>query len=307
MNRGLKIYAFWEPKDKVFPYLKLCMKTWDTLGYEIVLLDYTNLSKYLDRDDYDLLMRVKHHFSLLQIGDAIRVMLLNKYQTGIWMDCDTIITGGFKEIEKLTAGKELAMVGRHIGFIYANHSRIIHDWYKELVRKMDYGTYRRTHVSFARRVYWALKMAKFTICGEPEKIKGYQKALSVPIGWDYLGNSIVDTLIDDAKPHEYCDLTAEIPYEYFVPESMLKIKTEGRLPRARYQTYYFEPAPEDFAMPKAGAFIYLHNSWTPDDYKQLSEEQVLADNRVLSRILKDAVDSCAAQLVQQKAATSFRS
>ena len=44
-NNGNYIFTFWEPRDKLSGYLKLCMETWkETLpNYSIILLDYSNL------------------------------------------------------------------------------------------------------------------------------------------------------------------------------------------------------------------------------------------------------------------------
>ena len=46
------IFTFWEPKEKMPAYLKLCMKTWKKYlpDYEIIQLNFDNLSEYLPDD-----------------------------------------------------------------------------------------------------------------------------------------------------------------------------------------------------------------------------------------------------------------
>ncbi len=85
------IWTFWEPKDKMPEYVKLCIETWKIFfsDYKIVILDYSNLYNFLPTDFYD--ESLYENFSLPKQADAIRAAVLYLYG-GIWLDADTIIT-----------------------------------------------------------------------------------------------------------------------------------------------------------------------------------------------------------------------
>ena len=50
-----RIFTFWEPIDNMPEYISLCIETWKKFlpEYEIVLLDYNNLDKWLGTNYYD--------------------------------------------------------------------------------------------------------------------------------------------------------------------------------------------------------------------------------------------------------------
>ncbi|EDO8846915.1 hypothetical protein GM848_08840 [Campylobacter coli] len=85
------IWTFWEPKDKMPGYVKLCIETWKVFfsDYRVVILDYSNLHNFLPKDFYD--ESLYENFSLPKQADAIRAAVLFLYG-GIWLDADTIIT-----------------------------------------------------------------------------------------------------------------------------------------------------------------------------------------------------------------------
>lgn len=256
------------------------METWEKIGRKVIILDYDNVRDYISEDDYKLLMHTKHHFTLPQIGDAVRVMVLHKQRRGIWLDVDTVIAGGFKELEDAAVGSGLALIDKHIGFIIADNSSILDRWHAELVKKMDHDTY--THVSLLKRVWRTAKMAKYTLCNQPEKIEVLLSYIRNDIGWDYLGNAIVNPMLADATRKEYYNLAKTIPYERLLPESAARYDT----PYDRYVNFYFN---EKDDVKISSPMITLHNSWTPDDYKALSRKQILADKRRLSKILQKNV------------------
>ena len=53
-DKNKTIFCFWEPKEKIPAYLKLCMKTWQKYlpDYEIKLLDYEDTKKLLGKNYY---------------------------------------------------------------------------------------------------------------------------------------------------------------------------------------------------------------------------------------------------------------
>ena len=87
----MQIFSYWEPKQNIPTYLQLCVETWkkNLPGFPITILDNSNIKQYIDIDSYGANL-FSGKFSLPQIADAIRAMLLEKYG-GIWFDLDTII------------------------------------------------------------------------------------------------------------------------------------------------------------------------------------------------------------------------
>lgn len=73
------IFSFWEPEEKMCPYLKLCMETWKKYlpDYEIVNLNYSNLEEYLPKDVIKKILYKK--MPLAQQADCIRAWLLYKW------------------------------------------------------------------------------------------------------------------------------------------------------------------------------------------------------------------------------------
>lgn len=97
------IFSFWEPKENLPAYIKLCMRTWTKFlpDYEITILDYSNLNKYLNKNIIKRILCKKT--SLPKQVDCIRVALLY-FHGGIWLDADTIITRKFDEIVEMKKG-----------------------------------------------------------------------------------------------------------------------------------------------------------------------------------------------------------
>lgn len=198
----MKIFTFWEPKDNMPAYLKLCMKTWEKFipDAEIVVLDYSNISEYIDINLYDKQL-FDGRFSLAQISDAIRAMLLEKHG-GLWMDTDTIILD--YGIEKyLNSDKQVTFFGDpfaktvHIAWINAKkNAKLLREWVK----------------------YNKGKIINFK---KPEKDF-----------WAYLGNSFVNPYIKD-NPQEVEII--DVVKENCTPEK----KYKGNNPES-YVEFYFK-------------------------------------------------------------------
>lgn len=73
------IWTFWESRDKIPEYIKLCMETWNFFfpSYRVILLDYSNLNNFLPKDTYD--KSLYENFSLPKQADAIRAAILYLY------------------------------------------------------------------------------------------------------------------------------------------------------------------------------------------------------------------------------------
>lgn len=110
----MNVYTFWEGKKP--DYIKLCQQTWKKLDYNIIELNYDNISQYTD-----LISR----FTLPQQADFIRVHVLRD-NGGYWLDADTIIFGN-----KLPeTNKSVMLLGnKSIGLLYSKpHSEMFTEW-----------------------------------------------------------------------------------------------------------------------------------------------------------------------------------
>ena len=103
---------------------------------------------------------------------------------------------------------------------------------------------------------------------------------SIETHWSFLSNDFTDPYV---KEHE--DVTIS-NIENCWPETYM---VQGDIHRQyKYEQFYFDGSyhlsdirPTDMLM--------LHNSWTPEWYKKLSEKEVLSQNCTLSNILKEVL------------------
>ena len=57
-----------------------------------------------------------------------------------------------------------------------------------------------------------------------------------------------------------------------------------------YINFYFENDLSEYILKDNCGIICLHNSWTPDKYKKMTEKEFLKTNKTLSSILKKYAD-----------------
>lgn len=255
------IFTFWEPKGSIPDYLKLCMQTWAKFlpEYEVVILDYSNLNDYLDKNYFDNILFKK--FSLPMQADAIRCALLKKYG-GIWLDTDTIITSPNVE-NFLKQDSEFCLIGRHIGFIVAKkNAYILQKWDKEIKeRLLQFRLFHRYSKYFNKKYYNKLH------------------------NWDYLGNGIINKYLDKCGQDKFMKFDRveikalpEINYFENIDKNLSAI--------AKYQQFYFENELSEYALEDNKGVIYLHNSWTPEVYKTMNEKEFLEQKITLSALLR---------------------
>lgn len=261
-NFSKQIYTFWEPKDHIPAYLKLCIKTWEKFlpDFKINILDYSNLDDYLGKGFYDNILYKS--FSIPKQADAIRAALLYKYG-GIWLDCDTVITSN--KIENIiNYNSEFLILGKHICFIVSKKNSYISDcWSKEIVKRIE--EYKNFKPDFLKKVLNYKKYKFYT-------------------SWDYLGNSILNKhLTKDNKDFYHIFKNKEIQ---MLPENIYcdrviinKVK--------KYRYFYFEQKYTDNILDNNGGIICLHNSWTPEKFKKMPEKEFLSQNYVLAGLFKN--------------------
>ena len=269
-----RIFTFWEPKEKMPAYIKLCMLTWKKFlpDYEIVVLDYSNLHEYMSDKAYNNV--VFKYMSLAKQSDAIRAALLYE-NGGIWMDADTIITSknflGLIQEQK----SDVIMIGRpktdgviYGAFIFASKplANFMSDWYKALPSRIE-------------RYRWLVK--------HPILRKlFYRKAWLAAENWDYCVNAIIDDLGKKYKTPDFLcidrDEIVALP-EYLSPLANL-ITNKSEL----YRKYYFHPEGTNI-LPVTQGIILLHNSWTPEEYRQMDEQTFIEQPILLADILREVL------------------
>lgn len=260
-----RIFAFWEPKENIPPYLQLCMKTWKKFlpEYEIVILDYSNLENWLGKDFYP--NTLYEHFSLPIQADAIRCAILNKYG-GIWLDVDTIITSSnVKELFNIDS--QFILIQKHIGFIVAKkNANILEYWQKN--------------------IYKNLKLAQlFYNANTPQWIKFFLKKFFSRkfLTWDCLGNGIINKKLRTKNKKVFYKIKRDEIYA--LPEVIYKKKHNLQNSLSEnYIDFYFNANHADEILPQNKGIICLHNSWTPQEYKQMSKEEFLQCSNTLTNI-----------------------
>lgn len=269
-----RIYTFWEPKDKLPAYIKLCMLTWKKClpDYEIIVLDYSNLHKYLSNEACSQV--VFKYMSLAKQSDAIRAAVLYE-NGGIWMDADTIITDkGF--LDYVQEQKcDVIMIGRpktdgalYGAFIFARKplANFISDWYKELTPRIEMYRWLVKH-SILRKIF-------------------FRKEWADAESWDYCENAIIDRLGKEyAFPDFMCidrdDIVA-------LPEYISPLATQITNKSELYCKYYFNSV-ETNSLPVTKGIILLHNSWTPEEYRKMDEDTFIKQRILLAKILKEVL------------------
>lgn len=270
------IFTFWEPKNKMPAYIKLCMKTWEKFlpDYEIVNLNFKNLENYIPKEVLNKIIYKK--LSLPQQADCIRAWLLH-LNGGYWLDADTIITDGkiVKEMQNYEAcfiGNAKTRSNIDIGFIYAKKSsRILKKWAEEIPNRVkNYKNYRNFKLFYQLFNYKEHKIRKH---------------------WGYFGHLITDELINKSSENEVFVLDRNEANVYLENNINTNNNQQAELGTPQtYREYYFGNVDYQKALNKNKGIIFLHNSWTPKEYKKMSEKEFLNSNTTLANILKELLE-----------------
>ena len=264
-DNKISIFTFWEPSTNIPGYLQLCVNTWKKIlpnSNNLTILDYSKLHKYLNSSIISKILFKK--MTLPIQTDAIRVAILEKYG-GIWMDMDTIITN--YRFLKNVFRYDLAFYGYSqeknpaIAFIYASkNSRIMKEWLTNIIKK----------VSLYKKFYF-------------QKYKTNEELSNLYI-WNYLGNGILNKILQKAKEKEFIIFdwikTNAIPERnIFHFEGIMGLKEA-------YNKFYFYPGNPQKIIYNNSGIIFLHNSWTEKKYQTMSKIKFLKQNILLSSLFK---------------------
>lgn len=269
-----KIFYFWEPRESLPGYLKLCIDTWqkNLPDYELIRLDYKNLYDYIDETDVPRF--AFDFFSKAHQSDIIRMVVLNKYG-GIYLDCDTIVTGPLTVIENKLSEYDMIMYGDSlrsggIGVLMANaETRVIASCEAEMREKI------KSAEPYFRRLE---KLKKYKILAPA--VYWYKKYLKKKIfPWTYFVD-ILDTAVQSASGRELFTLDIND----ICPER-IKVTDAVSSPK-KYLQFWFSSnyTITDIPVPETG-LLALHNSWTPQQYRVMSEIDFLNTPTLLAQYL----------------------
>lgn len=246
-----KIYTFWEG---ILPdYLKLCMETWK---FPYVVLNYDNLTQYTDK----IPEKVKQ-LTLPKIADYIRVHVLRD-NGGIWLDTDTIMLSD-KLPEECILGNNTER-SNTIGFLKTEaHSDFFESW-----------------AAFQDQMLNRIPVSNIDITP-----------------WNIMGNRFTDNYLKVHKDIQIGKLEQNWPETYILKEELSRAQLyqifhfgNFRLNDTQlYRKFYFG---SDFTLNDVKDktnMLMLHNSWTPEWYKNLSQDDVLNQKCTLSNVLREII------------------
>jgi len=267
------VFTFWEPRGELLPYLELCRRTWDRhlAAFEVVGLDHANLETYIGIDTYEL--DVLKTFPLQVQKDAVMAAVLRRHG-GIFVDMDTLVLADLSPLLQALETSEVVLFDSHLAFMVARpQARILHRWVEIVQRRLALGS------------------------GDGA-------------AWDALGNSLLPVVMDDVSRRVGAWL--RVPPSMVPRRRQLLFRTlyrrylrsldrreygfiaeanhygqDGGDPFAAYRRFWFdEDLMPDVVLKPGRMIVGLHNSWTPDWYKQLSTREVLEHPCLLSRTLR---------------------
>ena len=266
MNK--RVFTYWVnmPGHSMPGYIELCVETWrkHIPNLELVTLDHDNLREWVGDIDFMRFLRL----SLPMQSDVVSFMILAQHG-GVFMDADTIVTKDiFEEIGKIGPG-------RFAAFGYPGTTNI----HMAILMASEPGNEFATVAASLS----ALRLSKLPIIG------------SFDMSWDQFGNRIITEVsqIEHLKDLLYVlDRTGTGNILESIPSLNLSYLDDG----GKYNRFYFNIQPSrqpeilDLILPqiKFGA-VSLHNSWTPEHFKNLSREQVLDTDTMLAALLRHAL------------------
>lgn len=264
-----KIFTFWEPRESMPEYIRLCLETWrrNLCDYEVEVLDYERLGEYLSSEEIESVLC--REMSLAMQADCIRAALLKKHG-GIWLDADTIAVKPmdaklFNADVVMISSRREGVIVNYGAFIYAarENTAFMNEWHRQILPRVELA--KKLYGSMARR-----------IC-HPRQWKEVRK-------WNYVENAIIDPLATKAKAGEYATIDKALAYA--LPEEDLLVNGQAKNPLEAYRKYWLSDGEIDEIMERTMSIIMLHNSFMDDGYRKMSEQEFLATPTRLAKLLK---------------------
>lgn len=255
----MRIFSFWEPRDKIPYYLQLCMETWKKFlpDCSVIVLDMKNVENYVDLSTLEkkgggIDKLFSGRFSFMLIADVIRVMLLQQHG-GIWLDLDTIILSN-RAKKMFSRNKNFP-----VSFFGDIDKRSVH---LALINSSPNAELMNLWLNFIKE-----KLATLNA--------------DTIIKWDFFGNSFIN---DYAKNHpeeiEIIDRNLVMPEIPMISDSVSP--TQAYLDYYFFQSRHIEDIPADM--------LFLHNSWTPQIFKTIGRNEFNRCNFTMANVLMAALE-----------------
>ncbi len=270
----MDVFYFWESTPGTLRpgYLELCVDTWrrNIPGARVILINHDNLKEY--SGGAVEVERLKA-FSLPIQSDVAAVSVLAE-RPGLFLDMDMIVFPGFDlsrfSDSRLTMfGDPIHRQGNSTAFLYSPQvgNPLLLDWLLNVNRRI------LTQTQGTKKIgSWLRK-----------KVTG--KAVRVP--WDYLGNAIVDPLLQDQRFESSICLRDSTKRGYVQTQHFSE-----RYDRINtYHDLWFDTDihPAEVLETAKDHAICLQHSWTPAWYSALGPEEVLTDRHLVSRVIRLAL------------------
>jgi len=300
MANEKKIFCFWEPPGSMPAYLKLCMDSWrrHLANYDIVVVSYANLEHYIPRGTYDIDALKKLPLGVLK--DAILAAVLCEHG-GVFMDVDTIVTRDIAPILACLKRAEIVLFNVHLGFVAARRGApILRQWVgdaqQRLSRLGETGDFGGTFFYVGNSILAEImeEMAKSSAISRaierlrrgqenwPRPARAVWRRIAEPV-WARRKGLFFRTIY---RKH----LTMLDRKKYGFMAELAYYDTNGVGHIDDYRKFWFEEKLDvDRVFRPKQTVIGLHNSWTPDWYKGLSEKEVLENDCLLSKTLRHVV------------------
>jgi len=295
----------------MIPYLDLCRRTWERNlpDYEIIFLDHSNIDLYLPEGTYD--MTVLKKLTYMMQKDAVMVAVLKEHG-GIFMDADTLVTADIAPLIRMLRNTEVVMFSTHCGFMAAKPgSHLLTLWQKGIQEKLNFLGEIRGNAPHLPWDFFANSMMADVMSNMIEsrglfhmmqkhvedkfvlaylKITRDQKMLTPR--FKMLINRIGNALMRRKRElyfrtvfRHYLTMLDRLEYG-FIPEA-LYFSSRSMTPEEKYWKFWFDNRIDiQKVFTPHQMVIGLHNSWTHQWYKALSQKDVLENASLLSRTLK---------------------
>lgn len=235
---------------KVFTFWEGKMPAYVELCMKTWKIPYVLLN-YENVNQYtDIPISKLKRFTLPQIADYVRVHVLRD-NGGFWLDTDTIML------------KNKLPVTNMLGY---PNERAAHIGYLNATR--DVGLMFKKWAEYQDEVLNVVNDIDLDM-------------LLVLPDWDIMGNRFSDDYIKKNKNVSIGFVQTRTPEVTFIRDDSISRKT-------KYETFYFNTC-QHLSNFVTTDILMLHNSWTPSWYKELTKEEVLANDCTLSNILREVL------------------
>ena len=215
------------------------------------------------------------------------------------MDVDTIVTGDLSPIVQMLAHTELIMFGAHIAFLAARpNSTVLSRWVvkvQERLSRLNQDNPPEPGWDYVGNAALADVMADMISALWFGRI--YDGIVRTQAWWPRWARTAwsrsAEVIWVRGRRHLFRAIyPRDITMLDRKESGFIAERTNYRIatPSAHYVTFWFEEKPD--VAPAFGPdqrLIGLHNSWTPDWYKQFTTEQVLEYDCRLSKVLRRAL------------------